>query len=115
MNHRSAVVDGPGFRIILTIRLEKMPFLTHLPLFDMVWCLKKVFQTKKEHQRALKGGIMGFGKDDIAAIYVNEGIICAGCMTEGDWKTMTQDQIITYQEKAENDKIFFCDRCGEPI
>ncbi len=51
----------------------------------------------------------------VSAFYVDEKVICADCMTETDWNQLTQDSVMTQKEADENDKIFFCDRCGEPI
>ncbi|MGM0787827.1 MAG: hypothetical protein ACQETG_08955 [Thermodesulfobacteriota bacterium] len=58
---------------------------------------------------------MEFEQNEIAAIYVNEAVVCTNCMTDKDWNLLTQDRVITRKEEDEKDKIFFCDRCGEPI
>ena len=54
-------------------------------------------------------------KNEIAAIYVNDTVVCTNCMKGKDWGLLTQGRVITQKEAEENDKIFFCDRCGEPI
>ena len=59
--------------------------------------------------------MMRVDKNTVAAFYVNEKIICANCMTEADWKPLTRERVITRNQADENDKIFFCDRCDEPI
>ncbi|MBS3756347.1 MAG: hypothetical protein KGY56_11675 [Desulfobacterales bacterium] len=58
---------------------------------------------------------MDFDKEQVIAIYINDSVICTNCMKEEDWNSLTQESVITYEEKDEKDKIFFCDRCGEPI
>ena len=58
---------------------------------------------------------MQFAKEEVAAIYVNESVICTNCMMDGEWSTMTEAQIITKEERDRKNKVFFCDRCGEPI
>ncbi len=62
-----------------------------------------------------EGGTMDFEKNEIAATYVNEAVVCTNCMTDEDWYLLTQDRVITRKEEDEKNKIFFCDRCGEPI
>lgn len=51
----------------------------------------------------------------VAAFYVDERIVCAGCTTDKDWSPLKQGNVITRKEVEENDKIFFCDICGEAI
>ncbi len=58
---------------------------------------------------------MDFDKDQVAAIYINDSVICTNCMTDEDWNSLAQERVITREEKDEKDEIFFCDRCGEPI
>ncbi len=58
---------------------------------------------------------MDFNKEQVAAIYVNDSVICTNCMKDEDWNSLTQERVITREEKDEKDKILFCDRCGEPI
>lgn len=58
---------------------------------------------------------MNSDKNKVAAFYVNERIVCADCMTDKDWSLLKQDKDITRKEAEENDKIFFCDICGEAI
>lgn len=58
---------------------------------------------------------MDFDKEQVAAIYVNDSVICINCMKDEDWNSLTQDRVITHEEKDGKDEIFFCDRCGEPI
>lgn len=65
--------------------------------------------------RRKEGGTMEFKQNEIAAIYVNETVVCTNCMKGEDWVPLTRHRVITQKETAENDKIFFCDRCGEPI
>ena len=54
-------------------------------------------------------------KNNIAAFYVNERVVCADCMTDKDWNPLNKDMVISRKDAEEQDKIFFCDICGEPI
>lgn len=58
---------------------------------------------------------MDFDKEQVAAIYVNDSVICINCMKDEDWNSLTHDRVVTHEEKDGKDKVFFCDRCGEPI
>ncbi|MFO7860838.1 MAG: hypothetical protein R6U41_06420 [Desulfosalsimonas sp.] len=58
---------------------------------------------------------MEFEQNEIAAIYVNEAIVCTNCMKHEDWNLQTQDRVINREKTEKEDMIFFCDRCGEPI
>ncbi|MFO8083470.1 MAG: hypothetical protein R6U27_04020 [Desulfobacterales bacterium] len=58
---------------------------------------------------------MEFEKNKIAAIYVNEAVVCTNCMKNEDWNMLTQDRVITREQADKENKIIFCDRCGEPI
>ncbi|MBS3756553.1 MAG: hypothetical protein KGY56_12715 [Desulfobacterales bacterium] len=53
---------------------------------------------------------MAFDKEQVAAIYLNDGIFCSNCITDEKWNLLTGVRVITRQEADENDKIFFCDR-----
>ncbi|MFP4452660.1 MAG: hypothetical protein ACLFPI_04755 [Desulfobacterales bacterium] len=72
---------------------------------------KQALQSSKTEE----GGTMDLDKEQVVAIYINDLVSCTNCMKDEDWNSLTQERVITREEKDEKDKIFFCDRCGEPI
>ena len=51
-------------------------------------------------------------EEDIRGIYGSKGAICIKCMTPDDFYAMKQNEIITDDDIALSDDIYFCDRCN---
>ena len=46
----------------------------------------------------------------VVGLRFQDEIVCRGCLTNEEWTTFTEDEIIT-QKEVEGDDIYFCDRC----
>ena len=51
--------------------------------------------------------------DEIAAIRVNERIVCSECFD--DFSNVAEDDIITQDDIDRSDEIWFCDECKKRI
>ncbi|MFW6147937.1 MAG: hypothetical protein ACOC6B_06050 [Thermodesulfobacteriota bacterium] len=55
-------------------------------------------------------------KETIIGIYEEDGSVkCRNCMTDEDWKNLTDDRIITEDRVTENNEFIYCDYCEERL
>jgi hypothetical protein len=54
--------------------------------------------------------------DDIVGIYLEDrSVKCRDCMSEVDWKNLTDKQIITGADLRKDDEWIYCDYCEERL
>ncbi|MBU2646675.1 hypothetical protein KKI24_18345 [bacterium] len=55
--------------------------------------------------------------EDIVGIYTEDyQFKCCECMTKEDWDSLTQENVIPRKTVEEDDdKVFFCDICGQRL
>ncbi len=52
--------------------------------------------------------------EDIVALQLAGEIACEDCLTEDEWKNMSENEIIT-RDQLEEEQVVFCDRCKKRL
>ena len=57
---------------------------------------------------------MEIKKENIVGYWFDEEIVCTDCINDNELEDITQDEIITENDRIE-DVMIFCDRCNKLI
>ena len=50
----------------------------------------------------------------IVAAKIKEELVCKECLSEVEWKELTEEEII-HEDNLDDDFLLFCDRCKKQI
>lgn len=54
--------------------------------------------------------------EDIIGIFEEDGSVkCRNCMSDEDWKNLTDDRVITEERIKNNNEFIYCDYCEERL
>ena len=56
-----------------------------------------------------------YKEERIVGMYRGSEIICATCMSDEDWVSLTKDNILIERQVEKEEGLYWCDSCGERI
>lgn len=56
-----------------------------------------------------------YENEDIRGAYIEEEVVCMDCLTDEERNDLKEKDLITTEYIEDQDKTFFCDRCGKEL
>ena len=56
-----------------------------------------------------------YKEERIVGVHRGKEIICAACMSEDDWMSLTKDNMLIERQVEKEAGLYCCDSCGETI
>lgn len=53
--------------------------------------------------------------EDIRGAYIERKVICSDCIKGEEWDSIKEGQVIIAYDVEEEDKSYFCNRCGKQL